>query len=133
MSIICSVLGHRPSSKTVWNDGHHFGTCARCRASLIECDEEGWTAPPPGYRIVWKKRETSSTYLRAPVAESWPETMASPLQEKRRQRDRRTNPSGPLPAELDGNDRRRGDRRQASGSYRPNRRRGLIAESPAEG
>jgi len=55
MSIVCSVIGHKASSATVWNRGHHFSTCTRCGADLVESQDDRWITPPAGYRIVRKQ------------------------------------------------------------------------------
>ena len=55
MSIVCSVIGHKASSASVWNRGHHFSTCTRCGADLVESEDDRWITPPAGYRIVRKK------------------------------------------------------------------------------
>ncbi|MDP8912088.1 MAG: hypothetical protein M3N39_00760 [Pseudomonadota bacterium] len=55
MSIVCSVIGHKASTATVWNRGHHFSTCTRCRADLVESEDDRWITPPAGYRIVRKQ------------------------------------------------------------------------------
>ena len=129
MSIACSFLGHSPSSKPILNDGYCFSTCSRCGSDLLEDDERGWVPPPKGYRVVWKRRDPPADYLRPTAPERISTSGASPLQEKRTDRERRANSGGALPAFLGGNDRRRGDRRKSLGTYRANRRKALIAQS----
>ena len=55
MSIVCSVIGHKAASASVWNRGHHFSTCTRCGADLVESEDDRWITPPAGYRIVRKQ------------------------------------------------------------------------------
>lgn len=55
MVAICWLLGHRPASVMVWNDGQHFGRCIRCARELVRVKGR-WTGVPAGYRIVWKPR-----------------------------------------------------------------------------
>jgi hypothetical protein len=36
MRLICSLMGHRPDRRKVWNDGIDFrSVCARCRAPMF--------------------------------------------------------------------------------------------------
>ena len=170
MSIVCSVIGHKASSASVWNRGHHFSTCTRCGADLVESEDDRWITPPPGYRIVRKQPVRVAQISAPPVSETveaewagdsewiepaepvqtfeiaepaepagpaeptsvWEAVRApepsSPLQEKRARPDRRVEQNGALPASLAGMDRRRGDRRKASGNFQPRRRKGLLAE-----
>ncbi len=55
MSIVCSVIGHKAASASVWNRGYHFSTCTRCGADLVESEDDRWITPPAGYRIVRKQ------------------------------------------------------------------------------
>jgi hypothetical protein len=150
MSIVCSVIGHKASSATVWNRGHHFSTCTRCGADLVESEDDRWITPPAGYRIVRKQPVLSlQTSVRAvsestepaepiePIEPAEPKSVwesvrdpepVSPLQEKRARPDRRVDQTGSLPASLSGKDRRRADRRKSKGDFRPNRRKGLLAQ-----
>ena len=170
MSIVCSVIGHKASSASVWNRGHHFSTCTRCGADLVQSEDDRWITPPAGYRIV-RKPPVRAAKISAPLVSEtaeaewagnsewiepaepvqpldnvepsepsepaepssvWEAVRApepiSPLQEKRARPDRRVEKNGALPASLAGVDRRRGDRRKASGNFQPRRRRGLLAE-----
>lgn len=55
MGAICRLLGHRPASAMIWNDGQHFGRCTRCARDLVR-DKGRWKGAPTGYRIVWRPR-----------------------------------------------------------------------------
>ena len=156
MSIVCSVIGHKASSASVWNRGHHFSTCTRCGADLVESEADRWITPPAGYRIVRKQPalapETSAPpapepaepfepavpfEAEEPTEAAEPKSVLeavrdpepiSPLQEKRTKSERRVEQNGPLPASLAGVERRRGDRRKSNGDFQPRRRKGLLAE-----
>ena len=144
MSIVCSVVGHKASSATVWNRGHHFSTCTRCRADLVESEQGRWITPPAGYRIVRKQPEPVPETCAPPASQPaepseaaepksvWDEVRSpepmSPLQEKRTRPDRRVEQNGSPPTSLAGVERRRGDRRESKGNYQPSRRKGLIAQ-----
>lgn len=69
MSIVCSVIGHKASSTSVWNRGHHFSTCTRCGADLVESEDDRWITPPAGYRIVRKQPERAPEAFATPVYE----------------------------------------------------------------
>lgn len=74
MSIVCSVIGHKASSTSVWNRGHHFSTCTRCGADLVESEDNRWITPPAGYRIVRKQLELApeafETHVYEPAEEA---------------------------------------------------------------
>jgi hypothetical protein len=87
MSIVCSVIGHKASSASVWNRGHHFSSCTRCGADLVESEDDRWITPPAGYRIVRKQPvrvpETSVRPVSEPAEEAeWaePAEWADPVQ-----------------------------------------------------
>jgi hypothetical protein len=69
LSLICSIAGHRPDPRTVWNDGLHFSRCLRCRADLLEQDGR-WQTSPRGFRIVWKDAELQLDTLASEPAET---------------------------------------------------------------
>ena len=56
MTIYCALAGHRASPDTIFNGGHNFARCTRCRVDLVE-RAGTWSTPPKGFRIVWKKAE----------------------------------------------------------------------------
>ena len=156
MSIVCFVIGHKASSATVWNRGHHFSTCTRCGADLVESEDDRWITPPAGYRIIRKQpvlvpetsapapskpteiaQRTQPAELAEPAEPAEPKSVweavrdpepISPLQEKRARPDRRVDQNGSLPASLAGVDRRRDDRRKSKGNFQPRRRKGLLAQ-----
>ena len=141
MSLVCSVAGHKSNGTSFWNRGYHFSSCARCKADLVESEDDRWITPPPGYRVVRKPPEPDPTpppawsvsqdapppaSLRDEVSEPAP---ASPLQEKRARTERRVDTGGELPASLGGIERRKGEeRRKPDGQFRANRRKGLLAQ-----
>ena len=128
MALVCSVLGHSAAASTVSNQGYQFSTCTRCGVDLIQSGEGQWIAPPKGYRIVRRKRPPLQ---RAEEAAPPPETVSDlPMKtkDKRKSEDRRVGREDTRPASLRNVERRRADRREGSGNYRANRRRGLVAE-----
>ena len=128
MSLACSVLGHSEASNTVSNEGYQFSTCTRCGIDLVQSGEGRWIAPPRGFRIVKRAR------VKPPKAEeATPDSAAAPDRQipnknKRKVEDRRIAQADTRPVSLRTIDRRRSDRREGSGNYLPNRRKGLIAE-----
>lgn len=139
MTIHCALAGHRASSETIFNGGHNFARCTRCRTDLVE-QQGKWAPPPKGFRIVWRKAqaaaagadrsgdvlelasalaaepelplpsEASADWLEAAEAEAPQTEMPAPLE--RRRVDRRAPGSHPNFA---GPDRRRQQRRQEFG------------------
>lgn len=59
MTIFCALTGHRASSDTIFNGGHNFARCTRCRTDLVQ-QRGQWTTPPKGFRIVWRKGEAAA-------------------------------------------------------------------------
>jgi hypothetical protein len=122
LSIVCALVGHSASAKIIRNAGHSFSSCARCKADLVEADDE-WTAAPAGFRIVWKERAAEAPPP-APVEElctpfeavlELTEPLPPPVRTLRKENDRR-RPGGQFPSHFKGIDRRRGhDRRNAFG------------------
>ena len=55
MSLMCTLSGHRPAIRQVYNAGYYFSACARCGTDLVRASAEDWHAPPRGHRIVWKR------------------------------------------------------------------------------
>lgn len=44
-AIVCSVLGHQPNRRRVWNDGIQFRcACKRCGYPMLRDIEQGWRA-----------------------------------------------------------------------------------------
>ena len=56
MNLLCGFGRHKPAPSKLWNDGHFFSTCLRCRTPLIRKPDENWHAVPPGMKVVWRKR-----------------------------------------------------------------------------
>ena len=58
MALLCKIAGHeRPTGKPIWNDGHFFGTCARCGADIVRSGTETrWADVPRGFRVSWRER-----------------------------------------------------------------------------
>jgi hypothetical protein len=53
---MCKVGWHAPSTQEIWNDGHHFTRCNRCREDLVRPPAGRWSEAPKGFRVVWKDR-----------------------------------------------------------------------------
>ncbi len=98
MSIACRFTGHEASDETVANGGRLFSRCLRCGRDLIELGG-AWKSAPKGFRIVWRSAEAPIPSLASQVA-------------IRSMVDRRQSIERRLPAFLNGNDRRLGERRR---------------------
>lgn len=139
MTNFCALTGHRASSDTIFNGGHNFARCTRCRTDLVQ-QQGRWTTPPKGFQIVWRKgggaagagavddvvelasslaaepelplaSEPAAAWLEEAEAEAADSDMPAPLE--RRRIDRRA-PGGSHP-NFAGPDRRRQQRRHEFG------------------
>ena len=136
MTIYCALAGHRASSDTIFNGGHNFARCTRCKADLVE-RAGTWSTPPKGFRIVWRKAEgmvrehsaldilelatsLAAEPVAAPPEAAAPEAASELLLEETAPEDAEPVIAAPL-------ERRRVDRRAPGGSHPnfagPDRRR----------
>ncbi len=113
MSIVCAIAGHKAPATSLMNEGFEFGSCPRCSLDLIK-SESRWRAPPPGYRIVWKKRARRQELVQSlPPLNLTADYEVAMFQDERSGVERR-NRKGRGPASLRGPDRRSArDRRKS--------------------
>jgi hypothetical protein len=94
----------------------NFSRCTRCSVDLIETGGR-WDTPPPGYRIVWKKRQPQALGLPPPPPIDLPPEAydAVPVENERRGDDRRATRDARVLTSLRSLERRGGaERRKAS-------------------
>ncbi len=56
MNILCRLGQHKPLPSKLWNDGHYFTACARCKRMLIRTPAGRWSHVPAHLRVVWRER-----------------------------------------------------------------------------
>jgi len=100
LRLLCHFGWHRPSRKTIENEGRTFSKCAGCGLDLVSTSS-GWKLPPKGYKILWK-----GTARPQPGHDAASGTEKGPAK-RRKQPDRRIAPGKDMPAHLGGKDRRR--------------------------
>jgi hypothetical protein len=99
MRLFCHFGWHRPSPKTIVNEGRTFSKCVGCGLDLVSTSQ-GWKTPPRGYKILWKGRARPKPSLEiASATERGPKRRKLP--------DRRIASDRELPHYLGGKDRRR--------------------------
>jgi len=54
MSVRCTITGHKPAARQIYNSGYYFSACARCGRGLVRAPRGIWQTAPSGHRIVWK-------------------------------------------------------------------------------
>ena len=54
MSVRCTIVGHKPAPRRIYNSGFYFSACARCGGGLVRAPHGIWQTAPAGHRIVWK-------------------------------------------------------------------------------
>lgn len=80
MSLICSLLGHKPDpARVMWNQDICFGKCARCGCDLVRSGDAPWQVPR-GYRVVWRAPEKQVACIEAEAAEPVAVELASGLE-----------------------------------------------------
>jgi hypothetical protein len=99
MRLFCHFGWHRPSRKTIVNEGRTFSKCAGCGLDLVSTSQ-GWKTPPKGYKVLWKDKPRPK-----PGPEAASSTEKGP--KRRKQPDRRISSGKDLPPYLGGKDRRR--------------------------
>src|SRR5262245_20401553 len=115
MRLFCSMGWHRPSPKTIDNEGRTFGRCKSCGIDLVKTSS-GWKPAPRGYKVIWKKAVVRPRPAPEPIPEAVETgTPAKPRPARRKQPERRTQPKRAT-AKNGGTDRRKTTQRRNSSS-----------------
>jgi hypothetical protein len=110
--MICTITGHKATTRTVWNEGTHFARCTRCSTDLIEV-EGHWHKPPPWLRVVWRKAQPAPVASLPPPIDLAPDKVTIvAVEDERSGLERRADPGRQAPAALRVDRRRGGERRK---------------------
>ena len=55
-NLLCNLGIHTVMPSKLWNDGHYFSVCARCKKDMIRTPNGRWMRVPTNMKVVWRRR-----------------------------------------------------------------------------